>query len=259
MGRLMLRYSMRISSRRRLRSTMRTWDTGGDRELLHRGLTVSRPGKLVCKTMRLVRWGGPAVYCSLTIDINLLITPRYIEVFKSDNSEAMRAKERSIMMGSGTRGFGPTPGGGGPMRGGGFRGGRQGPYDRFGGGRGFSDGYYGGPMRGFAAGYGRGGFGNPRGGFNGGGGDHFGRGGGGGGGPPMMGFGGFGGRGGPRFPGFGRGGGFGGGSMGGMGGMGYCEERHLVKMRGLPFRVTEHEIAEVNSLRRILEVTELTI
>ena len=73
----------------------------------------------------------------------------------------------------------------------------------------------------------------------------------------MMGFGGFGGRGGPRFPGFGRGGGFGGGSMGGMGGMGYCEERHLVKMRGLPFRVTEHEIAEVNSLRRILEVTEL--
>ena len=75
----------------------------------------------------------------------------------------------------------------------------------------------------------------------------------------MMGFGGFGGRGGPRFPGFGRGGGFGGGSMGGMGGMGYCEERHLVKMRGLPFRVTEHEIAEVNSLRRILEVTELSL
>ena len=41
--------------------------------------------------------------------------------------------------------------------------------------------------------------------------------------------------------------------------MGYCEERHLVKMRGLPFRVTEHEIAEVNSLRRILEVTELSL
>ena len=64
----------------------------------------------------------------------------------------------------------------------------------------------------------------------------------------MMGFGGFGGRGGPRFPGFGRGGGFGGGSMG------YCEERHLVKMRGLPFRVTENEIAEVNSLRRKMRV-----
>ena len=63
----------------------------------------------------------------------------------------------------------------------------------------------------------------------------------------MMGFGGFGGRGGPggaRFPGggFGRGGGYGG--VGG-GGMGYCQERHLVKMRGLPFRVTENEIAEV--------------
>ena len=69
----------------------------------------------------------------------------------------------------------------------------------------------------------------------------------------MMGFGGFGGRGGPRFPGFGRGGGYGGGSMG------YCEERHLVKMRGLPFRVTENEIAEVNILRRITEFTELNI
>ena len=181
----------------------------------------------------------PTVYCTLTIDINLLTTVRYIEVFKSDNSEAMRAKERSIMMGPGTRGFGgPSLGGGGPMRGGGFRGGRQGPYDRFGGGRGFSDGYFGGPMRGFGAGYGRGGFGNPRGGFSGGP-DHFGRG---GGGPPMMGFGGFGGRGAPRFPGFGRGGGFGGGNMG------YCEERHLVKMRGLPFRVTENEIAEVSEL-----------
>ena len=59
----------------------------------------------------------------------------------------------------------------------------------------------------------------------------------------MMGFGGFGGRGGPggpRFPGgFGRGGGFGGARMG------FQEQRHLVKMRGLPFRVTENEIAEV--------------
>ena len=201
------------------------------------------PLKLDYKTMRIERWGGPylihilpTVHCTLTVKITILLFPRYIEVFKSDNSEAMRAKERSIMMGPGNRGFGgPSLGGGGPMRGGGFRGGRQGPYDRFGGGRGFSDGYFGGPMRGFGAGYGRGGFGNPRGGFNGP--DHFGR----GGGPSMMGFGGFGGRGGPRFPGFGRGG-FGGGNMG------YCEERHLVKMRGLPFRVTENEIAEVSEL-----------
>ena len=153
-------------------------------------------------------------------------------MFKSDNSEAMRAKERSIMMGSGDRrNFGvpgPLVSGGGPMRGR-YMGGRHGPYDRYGGG-GFSDGFYGGPMRGF--GYGRVGYG-PRGGPG------FGRGGRGG---PMMGFGGFGGRGGAgmtRFPGvFGRGGGFGGG--------GYCQERHLVKMRGLPFRVTENEIAEVS-------------
>lgn len=171
---------------------------------------------------------------------NNILLGRYIEVFKSDNSEAMRAKERSIMMGPGDRRNFPGPGsmggGGGPMRGR-FMGGRQGPYDRYGGGGGgFSDGFYGAPMRGF--GYGRGGYG-PRGPPD------FGRGGRGG---PMMGFGGFGGRGGPggaRFPGggFGRGGGYGG--VGGGGAMGYCQERHLVKMRGLPFRVTENEIAEV--------------
>ena len=64
----------------------------------------------------------------------------------------------------------------------------------------------------------------------------------------MMGFGGFGGRGGPggpRFPGgFGRGGGFGGARMG------FQEPRHIVKMRGLPFRVTENEIAEVDIIEQ---------
>ena len=67
---------------------------------------------------------------------------RYIEVFKSDNDEAMRAKIKSMSGGpgrvGGRGGFGGL--GGGPMRGGrgGFGGGRggfgrPGPYARSGG------------------------------------------------------------------------------------------------------------------------------
>ena len=80
---------------------------------------------------------------------------RYIEVFKSDQSEAMRAKDRSINQGGfGARGRGFGGGfGGGPMRGGGggFGGrGRPSPYDRSGGFGGDMGGFGnggGGPMR----------------------------------------------------------------------------------------------------------------
>ena len=166
------------------------------------------------------------------------------------------------------------------MRGGGFGmrgGGRPGPYERemggnFGGN--FNSFPSGPPMRGFGApgrGFGRagggpsfndfsdGGFGTAEpiirivlhlifegsgfgGGRGGGGGDGFGRGGGGGG----FGRGGGGG-------GFGRGSGasFGGGNFGGGGYDrpydGNPFEEHVIKMRGLPFRATENDIAEVLS------------
>jgi len=165
---------------------------------------------------------------------------RYIEVFRSSMVEAQRAQYG----GGGGGGFGPRGGRGGMgMRGGG--GGRPGPYDRgMGGaplGRGFGAGGPGmrGPGRqmknfGNDGGYGGGGgggfgnysddvgFGNGGGGFGGGGGG-FGNGGGGGGfgGGPM-----------------GGGGGFGNGGGGGRG------PAHIVHMRGLPFRVTENDIAE---------------
>jgi len=107
--------------------------------------------------------------------------------------------------------FGPMRGGPGPMRGGPMGGMRPGPYDRRGG-----MGGYGGPM----------------------------------GGPPMGGMGG--GRGGRNFSDdFGGFGGFGGGPMGGMGmggggggGRGMGASVFTVHMRGLPFRVTEHDICE---------------
>ena len=55
-------------------------------------------------------------------------------MFKSDNDEAMRAKDKTESTGSSGRGFGRGGfGGGGPMRGGGMRGGRNfgsKPYDR---------------------------------------------------------------------------------------------------------------------------------
>ena len=54
-------------------------------------------------------------------------------MFKSDQSEAMRAKDKSINQGGG---FGGRGFGGGPMRGFGGRG-RPSPYERLGGGGGF--------------------------------------------------------------------------------------------------------------------------
>jgi len=214
---------------------------------------------------------------------------RYIEVFKSNNEEAMRGKDRTMNAVTGGNrggrgggfgggygggfggqggGFGSGSGfgggGGGPMRGGGFgmRGGRPGPYERemggnfggnfnsgppmrgFGGsGRGFGRGGGGGGFSDFSdSGFGSGGFGGGRGGDDfGRGGDGFGRGGGGGGGRDGFG----------RSGGYGRGGGdsFGDSTFGGGGydkpynGNPFPEE-HIVKMRGLPFRATENDIAE---------------
>jgi len=223
---------------------------------------IAEEGVLVCKDYNGRPSGEAFVELQSEDDIEKAVEKhnesmghRYIEVFKSDHSEAMRAKERSQSSGGGRRGgggFGSGNGfgfGGGPMRGGGFmRGGRPGPYDRS-GGFGGDFGSFDGPMRGFGQGYGRGfggfgrgmggggmgGFGSRGGGFGGGrgggfgGGESFGRGGGGGG------FGRGGGRG-------GRGGGF---AMGGFGGgNGGYGEFHVIKMRGLPFRVTENDIAE---------------
>jgi len=212
---------------------------------------------------------------------------RYIEVFQSTMSEALKAKDRSQNAGASSwagsrRGFGDRGGfGGGPMRGSGPMRGRPGPYDRNGGpygnfgmgpmsGDGFGgyDGGYGGGDWGSRGGFG--GFGRSEG-FGGPGGFGRGRGGGmgmsghmggprglgerrGGFGRGMSGFGGssvgFGrGGGGNMMGGYGSGfGGFGGGGhghgndfasdVGGPGG------QHIVRMRGLPFKVTENEIAE---------------
>ena len=63
-------------------------------------------------------------------------------MFKSDQSEAMRAKDKSINQGGG---FGGRGFGGGPMRGFGGRG-RPSPYERSGGGG------FGGDMGGFGGG-----------------------------------------------------------------------------------------------------------
>ena len=132
---------------------------------------------------------------------------RYIEVFMSSMEEAKRAQTQ---MAFGAMGGGGRGGAGGPMRGGMMSQGggmmRPGPYDRMGG-------------------YGMGG-GLPRGG-------------GGGGGMRAGGF-----YGGGGYP--GRGGGMGMRGGGGGGGMGMRSAggMFVVKMRGLPFRASEQDIAE---------------
>ena len=155
---------------------------------------------------------------------------RYIEVFRSTMAEAARAASMCPPGGGGgggnSRGMRSMGGGGGY---GGYGGGpprRPGPYDR-------------GPPQPLGRGYG-----------------NFGPGGGGGGGGRMSrnfkgGYGGggnfydddfdgYGGRGGGGFGGGSNFGGFGGGGGGGFRG----GPQHIVRMRGLPFRVTQNDIAE---------------
>jgi len=263
------------------------------------GSEISEHGILICKDFNGRPSGEAYVQLNSGNDAekaleknNANMGHRYIEVFQSTMSEALKAKDRSENAGASSwggvkRGFGGGGGrgfgfGGGPMRGGPMRG-RPGPYDRtgpYGGGFGGvgSVGEYG-----YASNYesgfgsewgsgGRGGYGygmSRPGGFGGPGG--FGRGGGLGAAPRGMndrdgfgaapgGFGrsrGFGAAGGAN-GGFGRGGslmgGFGSGPGGfGAGGRGQDfaadapqggGEQHVIRMRGLPFKVTENEIAE---------------
>jgi len=189
---------------------------------------------------------------------------RYIEVFRSSLMEAQRAQYGGGY-GGGRGGRGRDYGGGGY---GGGRG-RPGPYDRMGGppmGRGFGPGGPGGargprgPMKGGFSndrGYGGGGYEDDygyggldrgyddygyegsfgSGGFGARGGSGFGMGGGGGGGPPSLVDGPF------------------GGPIGG--GPTNSNANHVVHMRGLPFRVTENDIAEWFS--SVVDPVEITI
>lgn len=149
---------------------------------------------------------------------------RYIEVFRSSMAEAQRSQLMMAAAPSSGRSSRPVHGMGGGGGGGGNRmGGRPGPYDRAPNtlGRGFGVGFkpsmpaprnmksFGGPSND---------------GFYGGGG----------------GFDGFGGGMGGPGPSRGMGGGFGGGGGGGFGG----GQSHVIHMRGLPYRVTENDIAE---------------
>merc|ERR1719471_1074200 len=153
------------------------------------GLEISESGILLCKDFNgrpsgeaYVQFinGGEAEKALEKNNANM--GHRYIEVFQSTMSEALKAKDRSQNSGASSwggikRGFGGERGfggfGGGPMRGGPMRG-RTGPYDRAGGpygrmGFGFGDGF-----GSYQGGYGggdpwgnRGGFGFGRPGFGG--------------------------------------------------------------------------------------------
>jgi len=246
------------------------------------GLEVAESGILICKDFNGRPSGEAYVQLNNSVDAekaleknNANMGHRYIEVFQSTMSESLKAKDRSTNMGASSwggvrRGFGGERGfggfGGGPMRGGPMRG-RPGPYDRSGGpyggfgmgGDGFGsyDGGYGAGDwggRGGYGGYGRGGGMGGPGGFGRGGGMGGPRGMGGGPGGFGRGRGGFGA--GPPGGGFGRGGmmgGFGSGPGGfgaGAQSQSFAEDvhgggqHHVIRMRGLPFKVTENEIAE---------------
>lgn len=113
------------------------------------GLEVSENGILICKDFNKRPSGEAYVQFSSGVEAEKAIEKnnanmghRYIEVFQSTMSEALKAKDRSenagasswggVKRGFGDRGFGGY--GGGPMRGrGGPMRGRPGPYDRIGG------------------------------------------------------------------------------------------------------------------------------
>lgn len=218
------------------------------------GMEISDGGILICKDQT----GRPSgeAFCQFETEEaseaalgkdNCNMGHRYIEVFKSNRTEALKAKTRNEGGGGwedrgfGGRGggYGPMRGGGfggGPMRGGGFgggpmRGGRPGPYDRPGG----PPGPYDIMALAYGQGMGPGGFGRGRGGpagarggyadaYSGYGDDSYARGA----------YGAYGGA--PVYP--------GGKSQPPLPGYGRPGADHVVKMRGLPFRATDSEIRE---------------